>query len=189
MWGGLKTPQICFTHEWECSKCFFTFTFTLSFLLGSQRWKKRQTLQKCLCYFSAPVLFFSTSAISINNAFSCYLQIFHSFIGHLLVLIFLGLFCICAILIAFSISVGSRNIYLEIVKTWLQRVKKWFKYQFIPMIEKVHILHWFYSFRTSVAAQSYQTCQSQMIFFVINRIYLAETNELIIRQHNLQGRA
>ena len=43
--------------------------------------------------------------------FSCYLQIFHSFIGHLrcfvanlLVLIFLGLFCICAILIAFSIS-------------------------------------------------------------------------------------
>ena len=43
--------------------------------------------------------------------FSGYLQIFHSFIGHLrcfvanfLVLIFLGLFCICAILIAFSIS-------------------------------------------------------------------------------------
>ena len=53
----------------------------------------------------------STSAISKNNAFSCYLQIFHSFIGHLrcfvanlLVLIFLGIFCICAILIAFSIS-------------------------------------------------------------------------------------
>ena len=46
--------------------------------------------------------------------FSCYLQIFHSFIGHLrcfvanlLVLIFLGLFCICAILIAFSISAWS----------------------------------------------------------------------------------
>ena len=44
---------------------------------------------------------------------SCYLQFFHSFIGHLrcfvanfLVLIFLGLFCICAILIAFSISVN-----------------------------------------------------------------------------------
>ena len=99
-----------------------------------QRWKKRQTLQTCLCYFSQLVLIFrhrarktmreecfthciistraiSTSAISINNAFSCYLQIFHSFIGHLrcfvanfLVLIFLGLFCICAILIVFSIS-------------------------------------------------------------------------------------
>ena len=44
----------------------------------------------------------STSAISINNAFSCYLQIFHSFIGHLccfvanfLVLILFGLFCLC----------------------------------------------------------------------------------------------
>ena len=99
-----------------------------------QRWKKRQTLQTRLCYFPQLVLIFrprarktmheecfthfiistraiSTSAISINNACSCYLQIFHSFIGHLrcfvanlLVLIFLGLFCICAILIAFSIS-------------------------------------------------------------------------------------
>ena len=92
----------------------------------NQRWKKRQTLQTRLCYFSQLVLIFrprarktmreecfthfiiSTRAISINNACSCYLQIFHSFIGHLrcfvansLVLIFLGLFCICAILIAF----------------------------------------------------------------------------------------
>ena len=104
-----------------------------------QRWKKRQTLQTCLCYFSQLVLIFrprarksmreecfthfisstraiSASAISINNAFSCYLQIFHSFIGYLrcfvanfLVLIFLGLFCICAILIAFSIS--EKNVW------------------------------------------------------------------------------
>ena len=67
-----------------------------------QGWKKRQTLQTRLCYFSQLVLIFrhrarktmreecfthciistraiSTSAISINNAFSCYLQIFHSF--------------------------------------------------------------------------------------------------------------
>ena len=87
-----------------------------------QRWKKRQTLQTRLCYFSHLVLIFrpaarktmreecfthfiintraiSTSAISINNAFSCYLQIFHCFIGHLrcfvanfLVLIFFGPF-------------------------------------------------------------------------------------------------
>ena len=44
------------------------------------------------------------------------LAMFHSFIGHLrcfaaifLVLIFLGLFCICAILIAFSISVYNHH--------------------------------------------------------------------------------
>ena len=105
------------------------------FLQGAiQRWKTRQTLQTSLCYFSQLVLIFrprarktmreecfthfiistraiSTSAISINNACSCYLQICHTFIGHLrcfvanlLVLIFVGLFCICAILIAFSIS-------------------------------------------------------------------------------------
>ena len=90
-----------------------------------ERWKKRQTLQTRLCYFSQLVLIFrprarktmreecfthfiistraiSTSAISINNAFSCYLQIFHSFIGYLrcfvanfLVLIFLALFYLC----------------------------------------------------------------------------------------------
>ena len=100
-----------------------------NFFIWIQRWKKRQTLQTSLCYFSQLVLIFwpgapktmreecythciiSTRAISINNAFSCYLQIFHSLIGHLhcfvaifLVLIFLGIFCICAILIAFSIS-------------------------------------------------------------------------------------
>ena len=63
----------------------------------------------------------STSAISMNNAFSCYLQIFHSFIGHLryfvanlLVLIYLGLFCICAILITFSISVFKYQLYNNI---------------------------------------------------------------------------
>ena len=58
--------------------------------------------------------------------FSCYLQIFHSFIGHLrcfvanlLVLIFLGLFCICAILIAFSISgQGGRHVQSKVYKTW-----------------------------------------------------------------------
>ena len=91
-----------------------------------QRWKKRQMLQTRLCYFPQLVLIFgprarktmreecfthfiistraiSTSTISINNGFLCYLQIFHSFIGHLLcflaiflVLIFLGLFCISA---------------------------------------------------------------------------------------------
>ena len=84
-------------------------------------------LQTSLCYLSHLVLIFrpgapktmleeyythciistraiSTGAISINSAFSCYLQIFHSFIGYLrcfianlLVLIFLDLFCICAI--------------------------------------------------------------------------------------------
>ena len=81
---------------------------------SAQRWKKRQTLQTRLCYFSQLVLIFrpgarktmreecythciistraistsaistiaiSTSAISTNSAFSCNLQIFHSFIG------------------------------------------------------------------------------------------------------------
>ena len=102
-----------------------------NFFIWIQRWKKRQTLQTSLCYFSQLVLIFrprarktmreecfthfiistraiSTSAISINNACSCYLQIFRSllvilrcFLANILVLIFLGLFCICAILIAF----------------------------------------------------------------------------------------
>ena len=71
-----------------------------NFFIWIQRWKKRQTLQTSLCYFSQLVLIFwpgapktmreecythciiSTRAISINSAFSCYLQIFHCFIGY-----------------------------------------------------------------------------------------------------------
>ena len=93
-------------HKVDCSQ-----------VLLDQRWKKRQTLQTCLCCFSQLVLIFRhrarktmreecfthciiiTGAISINNAFSCYLQICHSFIGHLrcfvanlFVLIFFGPF-------------------------------------------------------------------------------------------------
>ena len=67
--------------------------------------------EECFTHFIISTRAISTSAIGINIAFSCYLHIFHSFSGHLrcfianfLVLIFLGLFCVCAILIAFSIS-------------------------------------------------------------------------------------
>ena len=78
--------------------------------------------EECFTHCIISTRAISTSAISINNAFSCYLQIFHSFIGHLrcfvaifLVLIFLGLFCICAILIAFSISVREHTMGRELM--------------------------------------------------------------------------
>ena len=57
--------------------------------------RARKTMrEECFTHF-----IINTRAISINNAFSCYLQIFHSFIGNLrcfvaniLVLIFLAFF-------------------------------------------------------------------------------------------------
>ena len=58
--------------------------------------------EECFTHCIISTRAISTSAMSINNAFSCYLQIFHSFIGHLccfvanfLVLILFGLFCLC----------------------------------------------------------------------------------------------
>ena len=62
--------------------------------------RARKTMrEECFTHFIISTRAITTSAISINNAFSCYLQIFHSFIGHLrcfvanlLVLIFLNLF-------------------------------------------------------------------------------------------------
>ena len=67
--------------------------------------ERRETIrEECYthCYITTRVT--STSANSTNSAFSCYLKIFHSFIGYLryfvancLVLIFVVLFCICAI--------------------------------------------------------------------------------------------
>ena len=46
--------------------------------------RARKTMrEECFTHFIISTRAISTSAISINNAFSCYLQIFHNFIGNL----------------------------------------------------------------------------------------------------------
>ena len=72
----------------------------LIFRPRARKTMREESFSRCIISTRA----ISTSAISINSAFSCYLQICHIFFGYLrcfvaifLVLIFWGLFCVCAI--------------------------------------------------------------------------------------------
>ena len=84
--------------------------FLTSQLVLIFRPRARKTMcEECYTHCIISTRAISTSAISIDSAFSCYLQIFHSFVGYLrcfvaifLVLIFLGLSCFCALLNRFS---------------------------------------------------------------------------------------
>ena len=71
--------------------------------------------EECFTHFIISTRAISTSAISINNAFSCYLQIFHSFIGYLRC--FVANFLVLKILGFFFVSVLFKSFFFHL---WLE---------------------------------------------------------------------